>query len=110
MPNEAPYTSARLIAPVALVVCAIAFFAVIIASSGDGDGGQQPATERTATSKRSTGGERRGRPARTYTVRAGDTLAAIADRTGVPIERLQELNPELDPQALVSGQKIKLRE
>ena len=42
-------------------------------------------------------------------VKTGDTLAGIAQRTGVPIERLQALNPNLDPQTLVSGQRIKLR-
>ena len=46
----------------------------------------------------------------TYTVKTGDTLGAIAEKTGTDVERLQELNPELDPQALVAGQKIKLRE
>ena len=35
---------------------------------------------------------------------------SIAEKTGVSVERLQELNPELDPQALLSGQKINLRE
>jgi len=42
-------------------------------------------------------------------VKTGDTLAGISQRTGVPLERLQALNPNLDPQALVSGQRIKLR-
>ena len=42
--------------------------------------------------------------------KAGDNLGSIAEKTQVPIETLQELNPELDPQALVSGQKIKLKE
>ncbi len=45
-----------------------------------------------------------------YIVKEGDTLASIAEKTGKTVEELQELNPELDPQALVSGQKIKLRE
>ena len=44
-----------------------------------------------------------------YTVKAGDTLGGIAAKTGVSLSRIQELNPDLDPQALVSGQKIKLR-
>ena len=45
-----------------------------------------------------------------YRVKLNDTLGLIAEKTGVPVERLQELNPELDPQTLRSGQKIKLRE
>ena len=43
-------------------------------------------------------------------MKTGDTLAAIAETVGVPVDTLLELNPELDPQALVSGQKIRLRE
>ncbi|MBV9214049.1 MAG: LysM peptidoglycan-binding domain-containing protein, partial [Actinobacteria bacterium] len=44
-----------------------------------------------------------------YVVQTGDTLATIASKTGVSVDRLQQLNPQLDPQALVSGQQIKLR-
>jgi LysM repeat protein len=47
---------------------------------------------------------------RVYVVRAGDTLVKIADRTGVPIEDLLSLNPSIDPQGLVTGQRVKLRE
>ena len=43
-------------------------------------------------------------------MKVGDTLGGISEKTGVPVEQLLELNPNLDPQALVSGQKIKLRE
>jgi LysM repeat protein len=43
-------------------------------------------------------------------VKAGDTLVKIADSTGVPIEELLSLNPSIDPQGLVTGQRVKLRE
>jgi LysM repeat protein len=43
-------------------------------------------------------------------VKLNDTLGLIAEKTDVPVERLQELNPELDPQNLIVGQRIKLRE
>jgi LysM repeat protein len=50
------------------------------------------------------------RPAvhRLYRVRAGDTLARIAARTGVPLARLLVLNPGLQPTALFIGEKIRL--
>ena len=112
MPDQAEHSSARIIAPAALAVCAIAFFGVILVSGGDesGDGGRD---ERTSTAGRPSA--KRTAPAGsptapTYTVKSGDTLAGIAEKTQVTVERIQELNPELDPQALVSGQKIKLRE
>jgi LysM repeat protein len=43
-------------------------------------------------------------------VKLNDTLGLIAQKTGVPVERIEELNPELDPQNLIVGQRIKLRE
>jgi LysM repeat protein len=42
-------------------------------------------------------------------VRAGDNLALIAERTGISLEELRALNPTLDPQGLVTGQRIRLR-
>jgi Tfp pilus assembly protein FimV len=48
-------------------------------------------------------------PRHVYVVRAGDTLTAIATRTGVPLDRLRTLNPQLQPTALFIGEKIRLR-
>jgi LysM repeat protein len=45
---------------------------------------------------------------RVYTVRAGDTLSAIAERTGVTLARIMALNPKLQPTALFIGEKIRL--
>ena len=42
-------------------------------------------------------------------MKSGDTPGAIAQKTKISLEKLQELNPELDPQGLVLGQKLKLR-
>ena len=112
MPPQDNRSPARLAAPVALVLVAIAFlFVVAISGTGDGDGGESASdmSGRTSTEQRTARKPARRR-ASTYTVKTGDTLGAIAEKTGLDVETLQELNPELDPQALVSGQKIKLRE
>jgi LysM repeat protein len=106
---EAAHSSARILAPVALIGCAIAFFAVILSSDAGDDGGSNTSTPSSQT-RTSTAPEVVRPKRRNYTVKTGDTLGGIAVRTGVEVERLQELNPELDPQALVAGQKIKLRE
>jgi LysM repeat protein len=112
MPADPVRNSARVLAPLALIVCAIAFFAVILSSGSDEGGGanSQPAADRTTTAPKTSASPRRTQLGSTYTVKTGDTLGSIAEKTNLSIERLQELNPELDPQALVSGQKIKLRE
>jgi LysM repeat protein len=103
---------ARLLAPLALLLCAGAF-AIVVFSSPAVDGGEtagQTTSERTTTSAPKKTERQSRRKRRNYTVKAGDTLGAIAEKTGVTVERLLVLNPQLDPQALVAGQRIKLRE
>jgi hypothetical protein len=80
--------------------------------TGD-DGGGETAGTRDLPAATPTETERERRERRTpanYTIKANDTLSGIAEENGTTVERLQELNPELDPQGLVAGQKIKLRE
>ena len=108
---------ARFLAPLALIGFTIAVLALVSGSgvlgddesSSDNAGARDlpAATDRTSTE--TTGKKRNAIPA-TYTIRANDTLSGIAARWGTTVEKLQELNPELDPQGLVAGQKIKLRE
>jgi LysM repeat protein len=99
-----------LLAPLALVAFAIALFAVVLGSGGGDDEGASPQGARSTTTVPKAGRGGRKMQRRTYTVQSGDTLAGIAEKTGVSVQTLQELNPQLDPQALVSGQKIKLRD
>ena len=109
---------ARLLAPIALIAFVLALFVVIASSGTDDSGGdsdsgsqQQQGTTLTTPGETTASGESEPRVDQTfYTVKTGDTLGGIAETVGVPITRLQELNPDLDPQALVSGQKIRLRE
>jgi LysM repeat protein len=110
---DAANNPARILAPLALVLFAIAFFVVILTSGAGEDEGpdRSAATQRSSSRQPAKSKVKRSAPQRSsYTVKTGDTLGGIAEKTGVPVERLQEFNPELDPQALVSGQKIKLRE
>lgn len=91
-------------------------FLAIVLSSGSGGGGGDSTQAGSKTADTSTAPKRQRtttqpkKQAATYTVKVGDTLGSIAETTGVPVAKLLELNPALDPQALVSGQKIKLRE
>ena len=61
-------------------------------------------TPTVATSKTAT----TARP-RVYIVRAGDTLASIAGKTGVGTSRILRLNPKLQPTSLFLGEKVRLR-
>ncbi len=47
--------------------------------------------------------------AKTYEVQSGDTLTSIAHETGVSVAVILKLNPGVDPQILISGEKLKLR-
>ncbi len=102
----------RLLAPLALLLCVAAIAAVVFSSNVVDDGNTSESassTPETAPNEQTSTEPKRPRR-RLYTVKLNDSLGAIAEKTGVPVERLEELNPELDPQALVVGQKIKLRE
>lgn len=105
-------TPLRIMAPLALVVVAVALF-IVVTGAGSGSSGGGPASSgdtNTATTKTtSTKPAPKKKVASTYTVKAGDNLGSIAEKTKVPVEKLQEINPALDPQALVTGQKIKLK-
>jgi peptidoglycan endopeptidase LytE len=108
--RDARQSPARVLAPLALALCTIAFLYVVISSGSSDDGGGGSTSAKTSTSERKRPTTTPQTVKRTYTVKTGDTLGGIAAKTGVSVEKLQELNPGLDPQALVSGQKIKLRE
>lgn len=105
---------ARLIAPLALIVFAVALVALVLGSGAIG-GDDDTETAGTndvpaATDERTTTERSRPRGPANYTIKANDTLSGIAAQHGTTVERLQTLNPELDPQGLVAGQRIKLRE
>ncbi len=95
---------ARLAAALALLMAVVAVVAVVQASRPGSSGTPPPVTHTVLT--RSV---HRARPApRTYVVQAGDTLSVIAARTHVTLERILQLNPNVDPQALQTGQRLKL--
>ncbi len=96
--------TARLAAPLALLMAAVAVVAVVQASRPSSPSTPPPVT-RTALAHR----VRHARaPPRSYVVQAGDTLSTIAAKTGVSLAAIQRLNPGIDPQALQTGQSLKL--
>ncbi len=105
---------ARWLAPLALLGAAVAIL-VTVSSSGSGSNdpgitGTPSTAPRSSASTRTTAGAAQPTaPAhRTYTVQPGDVLSAIAEKTGVSLERVQALNPTVDAQSLHAGQKLKL--
>jgi LysM repeat protein len=100
---------ARLLAVLALAAVVVAVILIVSAFKSDsndktsGNGNAHPAKkqEQEKAPQRTK--------AKTYTVQSGDTLTAIAHKTGVPVAELQALNPEIDPQILIAGEVLKLR-
>ena len=115
----ASHRPSRWLAPLALLAAIAAVWLVIQSSTGDSESEKDP-TGATTTEQREvsddgstteTGtGTTTGPRRKSYRVRPGDTLALIAERTGVSVDELLELNPDIDPNSLTVGEKIKLDE
>jgi LysM repeat protein len=102
----------RILAPLALLAALLALY--LIVTSADVGGGD------TTTQQSASGGSETdaGKPKkdkegpenpRTYVVEEGDSLSTIAEQFGVSVDRLVRLNPDVDPQALTTGQEITIR-
>ena len=96
---------ARLLAALALIGTVLIVFVAISGVTGgdDGESGKKANPDRQQVS---------GKPKtdkKTYEVEEGDTLTTISRKTGIPVQTLERLNPDLDPPALQLGQEIKLR-
>lgn len=97
--------TARIFAAVALVV-AVLVIVIVFASAMNGDSSSGHHKSGQATHKEA---KHHRTKAKTYTVQTGDTLTAIAHKTGVPVSEILALNPEVDPQILIAGQTLKLK-
>ena len=111
----------RILAPAALVAFGLAFLVVVASSGTEKSASPEQSAERPERGQdgrggrggrpRPSGGRREAElPSDVYIVQAGDTLGTIAEKVGLSVDRLEELNPQIDPQTLVAGQRIKLRE
>jgi LysM repeat protein len=104
--NKRSSASARVFAVTALVAALVIAIIAIAGSVGGGDSDGVGGSKNGSGAAHETPAKRI--PA-TYEVKSGDTLIAIAHRMGIPVARILELNPEVDPQILVAGEQLKLR-
>ncbi len=44
-----------------------------------------------------------------WTVRAGDTFGVISTKTGVPVTRIERLNPKVTSTSLFIGEKVRIK-
>ncbi len=100
----------RWLAPVALITCAVAVYAVVDNtllkndSASSSSSTKQTTTTKTTSKKSAKARKRR----RAYIVKAGDTLSAISIKTGVSMTTIQRLNPKLQADTLHAGQRVRL--
>jgi LysM repeat protein len=105
MPDYKPNQIVRAFAVMALVAAFI-LVVLIIATSGGGSGSNDNGNAQKANvSKAGQRAVQRG----VWIVHSGDTLGSISLKTGIDVATLQSLNPDLDPQTLLEGQRIALR-
>jgi LysM domain len=100
--------TARVLAPLALVACGLALFLLVTQtlSGGGEDGRDRGDRDRPRNEQPRNQPEIQGE---TYVVVPGDTFTGIAQKAGIPVPKLERLNPELDTATLNAGQVIKLR-
>jgi LysM repeat protein len=103
---------ARFLAPLALVAVVVALLLVVKSSLDDpaATTGSRPQSSGQPTASPTGKGKKQRKGPRRYRVKNGDTPTSIAEKTGVPLDEILRLNPDLDPQTLSPGQRIKLRE
>jgi LysM repeat protein len=99
-------TALARVAAFTALVAAFLVVVVVVSTSLSGNSGttnQHPAAGQGVKQRRKV-----HVPA-TYVVQNGDTLTSIAHKVGVSVVRIETLNPGVDPQILISGEKLKLR-
>src|SRR3954465_14862381 len=105
---------ARFLAPIALIAFAFALYTVVQdarkPAGSNSDAGRPTATATPTAKKSSSKKSSAKKKVKTYRVKSGDTPSGIAEQNGMSLEELLELNPDLDPQTLTVGQRIKLSE
>jgi LysM repeat protein len=105
MPDFKPNYFVRAFAVVALVAALVLVVVVVVTSSGGSDNGDNGKGHGPKVSKVGQKAVRKG----VWIVHIGDTLGEISAKTGIDEDTLLQLNPDLDPQALLEGQRIALR-
>ena len=92
----------RAVALVGLVVLVLVVWVVVANGVSELDSAKEDTTEETVEETKKKG-------PRTYTVKEGDNFEIIAEETGVPVDTLIELNPDVDARTLPPGYELRLR-
>ena len=111
MVNRRRRSIGRWLAPVALITCAVAVYAVVdntLLKHDSGSSGSGSTQQTTSTKSTSTKGAKTRKRRRAYVVKSGDTLSAISIKTGVSMTTIKRLNPKIQADTLHAGQRVRL--
>ncbi|HVF79799.1 MAG TPA: LysM peptidoglycan-binding domain-containing protein [Solirubrobacteraceae bacterium] len=108
----------RLVLPALLALLILGMFLILVTSGGGSDDSLapplQPVAAETTPARKNTASSApapkpvSGPSGRFAKVADGDTATSIAQRAGLTVERLAELNPSIDLDSLRLGQTLKL--
>ena len=108
MVNRRRRSIGRWLAPVALITCAVAVYAVVDNTLLKEASASQGATSTQSTTNKTSKAAKKSKRRRAYVVKSGDTLSAISIKTGVTLTTIKRLNPKLDADTLHAGQRVRL--
>jgi LysM repeat protein len=97
---------ARLVAPAAFLVAVIALVVILFQTGMIGGADQTPVTPAsTSTKTKSGGGTSATAGTRSYRIKSGDTLSAVAEKFNTSVSEIESLNSGMDS-TLVPGEVI----
>ncbi|MSO40340.1 MAG: LysM domain-containing protein [Solirubrobacterales bacterium] len=101
MPDRSSNYLGRFIAVLALLAAFVLVAVVVTGTGGSGSGEGSGETRTSPDARRSLN---KG----VYVVKPGDTLSGISAKLGIEPDDLLKINPDVDPQILSAGQRIRL--
>ena len=99
---------ARYVAPLAIAAVAVATYVIVHKAIKDKHTTASISIVSTTTSPTTTTTHKTTR-AKFYFVQSNDTVSKISARTGVSLATIEQLNPNINPQALRLHQRLRLR-
>jgi LysM repeat protein len=106
---------ARFLAPIALVAFAFALYTVVQHARDDAGTSSSSSTPAQTTPAKSGSSAKAGKKSskrhakKAHRVQPGETPSSIALKYGITVKQLEKLNPDMDPQALTVGERLRLR-
>ena len=100
--------TARILAPLALALAVVATV-VVVSSSQDASDEKDDEPQRSASASGCQPDAEQAVEDGYYVIEPGEDLSIVADRTCIPVDRLIDLNENLDPQAIQPASCVDLR-